>query len=121
MWISSVHEFAKQLTKKYSPDRRKELGLDSSPIKVAVIDDGVDLNKVNPTGWDGWMPSEVPGTSVHNPWYFTDRGHGTEMVRLIQKVCPFAHFFIGKLDTRGVVYKSVAESAVEVCFLDICT
>lgn len=87
------------------------------PIKVAVIDDGVSVGELSSgkSYCGGWYADKAtPDHRSMNTFYFSEKGHGTEMAKLIQRVCPFATFFIGKLDTRNTIYKSVAESAVAV-------
>jgi hypothetical protein len=86
-------------------------------IKVALIDDGVTLEDLGSTKsiQDGWFPDKPsPEHRSMNTWYISEKGHGTEMAKLIQQVCPFVSFYVAKLDTQKLVYKSVAASAVEV-------
>jgi hypothetical protein len=96
----------------YKKPVRSELKM--KPITVAVIDDGANLEALSSASFDGWYPEKVPlPHGLGNSWYLST-GHGTEMVRLIQMVCPHASFFIGKLDTHRAVYNSVSESAAKV-------
>jgi hypothetical protein len=85
-------------------------------IKVAIIDDGVDLDGlVNADHVTGWCPySKTPDRGLVNAWYISDKKHGTEMARLIQLVWPQLSLFMAKLDTTRRVHKTVAASAAEV-------
>jgi hypothetical protein len=70
-------------------------------ITVAVIDDGVKLEDMEDSAkrFEGWYMDTVPPPhGKANAWYYSSEGHGTEMVRIIRKVCPHAHFFICNLD-----------------------
>lgn len=104
----------KAIKKKVSEEDRKK----AKPIKVAIIDDGVTLEDLSMKSVvNGWFPDmPTPPHRNMNTCYVSETGHGTEMAKLIQRVCPFVGFFIAKLDTRQptreAVYESVAESAV---------
>lgn len=81
-----------------------------------MIDDGVSLESLPLSDVKGWNAKKVPPEPrAGRTWHFSEAGHGTEMVRLVRKVCPFASFFIGKIDTRREFCNSVSESAVMVC------
>jgi hypothetical protein len=102
-------------------DLAKTKGLTSAMngvIKVAIIDDGVDLEDLTTTKYitGGWYPDRrAPDRRLMNAWYISEKKHGTEMAKLIQLVWPFLNLYIAKLDTTRRVYKSVAASAAEVC------
>lgn len=84
---------------------------------MAIIDDGVDLEALQTVDYiaGGWHPDrKAPDRRAMNAWYFSEKNHGTEMAKLVQLVCPFASLYFAKLDTRRLVYKSVAESAAKV-------
>lgn len=71
---------------------------ESTRVKVALIDDGVDAHLeqfkgfIHPRGW----PQGEPTCSDY-PFYHSATGHGTEMARLIQMICPHALLYIAKL------------------------
>jgi hypothetical protein len=109
-----MKDFSGHLNRIYSTKKRKELFI--KPIKVAVIDDGANLESLNLPDVEGWSAWKVPpDPRPGRTWHFSEEGHGTEMVRLVRKVCPFASFFIGKIDTRRECHSSVSESAAKVC------
>jgi hypothetical protein len=88
-----------------------------TPIKVGLIDDGVDiadlpLTKFTQHGWFADKP--LPEHRSMNTWYSSYRGHGTEMAKIIYHICPFVTFYVAKLDIEKRKYDSVAESAPEV-------
>lgn len=86
-------------------------------VTVAIIDDGVDLEDLQMPRYikGGWYTDgKEPGHRNMNTWYVSDQKHGTEMARLVQRLCPFVSLYIGKLDTRKVKFPSIAESAAEV-------
>jgi subtilisin family serine protease len=68
-------------------------------VRVAIIDDGVDgfhedLRGKIKAGW----PREK-ATSVWEPFYRSDHGHGTAMARLIAAACPHVDLYVAKLKT----------------------
>jgi hypothetical protein len=92
-------------------------------VKVALIDDGVDVNTPCLRGKIkcGW-PNEPP-TSVSVPWYQSFGGHGTAMAHLITAACPNVEFYVVQLKTFNVgdqhsdsACKNAAEEATEVSF-----
>lgn len=72
---------------------------DCRPIKVAVIDDGIDLFYK----WERFAYTFMEGQSFHNgakrsPFYFSTTGHGTLMAELVQRICPRVHLYVARLD-----------------------
>lgn len=96
-----------------SSDIKKKLQED--PIKVALIDDGVNPGKME--SWclrhgNGWPDDEDTAT-----YYQSTENHGTVMANLISHMCPYVHLYVAKLDksTReDGKYGSVAEMAAQV-------
>ncbi|KAF4537178.1 uncharacterized protein LTHEOB_11556 [Lasiodiplodia theobromae] len=73
--------------------------LEERPIRVAVIDDGIDITEKSLQG------KVIGGRSfcqrVENeqmPYYVTEGWHGTVMASLICRVCPKAQLYIVRLD-----------------------
>lgn len=67
-------------------------------IKVALIDDGVDLDLPefqNSIVFPGW-PRETP-TSTGFPFYHSSTGHGTKMAKIINSACPGVRLYVAKL------------------------
>jgi len=80
-------------------------------VKVAIIDDGVDLL---PTGLNDFVPNSqniVDGCSFYTPptlggeytrlanYFFSTTSHGTHMAQRILQMCPQASLYIARLDT----------------------
>ena len=103
-----------------------------SPIKVAVLDDGFDMisNEYTEPGsiifktMDSWNNSHHSGYSLNrkraskfldrHPMvsYNSESGHGTKMVKLIQKLCPKAKLYVARLSNvnKGPTCASAAEA-----------
>ncbi|KAM7187648.1 hypothetical protein V8F33_011115 [Rhypophila sp. PSN 637] len=87
-----------------------------NPIKVALIDDGVTPDHLNFTDSvrEGWPLDVVDEDSTISTYYKSREGHGTAMANLIHHVCPFAQFYVAKLEKKAPKpYKSVAHMAAE--------
>lgn len=89
------------------------------PVRVALIDDGVQPTQeltgcISSRGW----PAESP-ESTSEPFYTSNSGHGTEMAKLICRVCPYSRLYVAKLkawsDKEYRQTKSTAKDAAEVC------
>jgi hypothetical protein len=75
----------------------------NKPIKVALIDDGVDIfhpslrDKIlSGISFDHGYPRE----KVPTPYHVTSTGHGTVMANMICRVCPSAKLLVLKLETQ---------------------
>jgi len=92
------------------------------PVKVALIDDGVDSNhdrlRENIKGGKTYCFSYPGKEEVTSSYYTSTSGHGTLMATLIRTVCPEVELFIAKLDDTRVSdgYGFTAQSAAEVGF-----
>lgn len=94
-----------------------DLPSERRPIKVAVIDDGID----SVYNMDKFATTLKKGKSFcagpkHLPFYFSSTGHGTLMADLVQRICPRVHLYVARLDglqTGGTVGPT-AESAAKV-------
>ena len=116
LWIEAINTFRKALVDYFAQSKKLKAAMNGA-VKVAIIDDGVDLVDLGTTEYitGGWYPDRrAPDRGHMNAWYISEKKHGTEMARLIQLVWPFLNLYIAKLDTRRRVYKSVAASAAEV-------
>lgn len=74
------------------------------PVKVALIDDGVDgTHRVLGSNIQAGK-SFCVGTGPHNPVYsyFMPSGcHGTQMASLIRDVCPRVQLYVARLQELG--------------------
>ncbi|EAQ88708.1 hypothetical protein CHGG_05327 [Chaetomium globosum CBS 148.51] len=92
-WLESVDQFVSKLP--YDGGRGGETDF---RVKVALIDDGVDANQdifADMFGPEGW-PVLEPGSKRY-PFYKSAAGHGTEMAKLIRRVCPKIELYVAKL------------------------
>lgn len=91
------------------------------PVKVAIIDDGVDLSPLSLDGTIATGKSFCPyahSTDLMNSYYVPSGNHGTCMAMLIRKLCPDVKFYVARLDERQVPGSGqrqiTAKSAAEV-------
>ncbi|KAL7621994.1 hypothetical protein AAE478_007495 [Parahypoxylon ruwenzoriense] len=118
-WMEAIRNFKQQVTASYNmlkegnPDRKR---LNENPIKVALIDDGVNPSKLHVKGSvkGGWPPDGFARGQRVSTYYNSSDGHGTTMANLIHYVCPFVHLYVAKLDkSPPPPYRSVAHMAAE--------
>jgi hypothetical protein len=91
-------------------------------IKVAVLDDGIDMLRPEfresvKEGISFFAPTNRTTCNV-GPYYFSSRGHGTLMALLIRRVCPKAELYIARLNQgnsqEGNRIQLTADSAAKV-------
>ena len=89
-------------------------------IKVAIIDDGVDMKDLNYHfigGKSFSVRSEDQG--LVDPYYMSRTGHGTIMAKQIEFMCPQARFFVLKVEVGQFEDETklnfTARSAAKVC------
>lgn len=118
-WISCMREFRKFLFDAEAYHKIPNVSESiEEPIKVALIDDGVDIKDFdfNLIGGRTFCPRD----EVHNlnaPYYISSMGHGTTMAKQIQLLCPRAQFYVLRLEDCGGEEQSrqiTARSAAEV-------
>ncbi|KAI9369935.1 hypothetical protein BJX61DRAFT_536065 [Aspergillus egyptiacus] len=117
-WLNCMDSFADEIQSVEIPASREE-GL-KSPIKVALIDDGVDPYVESLRGKIIGGESFDRGDSLEDgpsPYHTSSNGHGTVMADNICRICPVAKLFVYKLEshrTPGEVdgkHQMTAESA----------
>lgn len=93
----------------------------ASPVKIALIDDGVDVSLLSLDGTITTGKSFCPyaySTDLMNSYYVPSGNHGTFMALLIRKLCPEISFYVARLDERQVPGSGqrqlTAKSAAEV-------
>jgi len=97
-----------------------ELPPDRRPIKVAVIDDGIDAVYNEEQFSHSLKGGESFCTGPKRPpYFFSSTGHGTLMADLVQRVCPKVHLYVARLDElQGETrVQPTAESAANVSSL----
>jgi len=91
------------------------------PIKIAIIDDGLDATvpKLQNAIALGKSFSPYPNSTEFMKAYFVPSGrHGTLMATLVQKICPKPQLYIARLEERSTAggrARFTATSAKEVC------
>ncbi|KZZ89722.1 Peptidase S8, subtilisin-related protein [Moelleriella libera RCEF 2490] len=101
VWIKSMDSFRQilQVAVTNSSIRNPAMkGWESRcPVKVALIDDGVDLNELDhsPVFGTNFSPGEDGG---ENPWYHSSSGHGTFMASQIYRACPKTELYVFKME-----------------------
>ncbi|KAK1252160.1 hypothetical protein MKX08_003347 [Trichoderma sp. CBMAI-0020] len=118
-WMKTMKEFGEFLSRiKLAPTKSSAI----SPIKIAIIDDGIDMtldlfaNKVH--GGESFYG--LGDLSGHQGVYYVPSGpHGTLMARLICEVCPVVKLYIAQLEVlpghdgrRSFTEESAAEAII---------
>jgi hypothetical protein len=113
--MKSMEDFAEFL-------KRTRTNTKARPVKIAIIDDGID------TGFDDFTDRVQVGESFcrlgelsgHRGVYYVPSGpHGTVMAQLICKICPVAKLYIAQLEVLPGQHGQrsfTTESAIEVSF-----
>ncbi|KAI0969672.1 hypothetical protein F4678DRAFT_473528 [Xylaria arbuscula] len=95
-WIDCVSNFARLL-------RTAPAASNTRPVKVAIIDDGVDASLLSLDGKIAIGKSFCPyvnSTDLLSPYYVPSGNHGTCMATLISKICPEVSLYVARLDER---------------------
>jgi len=97
-------------------------GKQVSPVKIAIIDDGIDatVHGLQPKISGGATFCPYPHSSDLVNSYFVPRGkHGTLMAQLICDICPGTQLYIARLEElpalAGSGRRVTARSAAKVC------
>lgn len=99
-WLKTMDDFANFLRTNELIDEGE---MAKRPIKIAVIDDGIDIS-------ENLLEGKVMGgasfylaqdnANIHAPWWVTQGYHGTIMASLISRICPGAKLFVVRLDEK---------------------
>ncbi|KAI0436566.1 hypothetical protein F4803DRAFT_541811 [Xylaria telfairii] len=101
-WIDCVSNFAKLI-------RTAPASRNTRPVKVAIIDDGVDASLLSLDGKIAIGKSFCPyinSTDLMSPYYVPSGNHGTCMATLISKICPEVSLYVARLDERQALGSS---------------
>ena len=129
----SMREFRQLLleAEHYYDARAKQenrLGIRESietPIKIAIIDDGVDVKDLEYTFIGGrTFCTRDEEHNLNNPYYVSANGHGTAMARNVWDICPAVQFYVLRLDDHPQpgeehVRQITPQSAAQVCRLHL--
>ncbi|KAF4614364.1 hypothetical protein G7Y89_g15373 [Cudoniella acicularis] len=110
-WISHVTEFSKFMSR--IPQEHRE---NIPPIRIAIIDDGLDasleiLHEQTAVGKS--FCSYASSSDPTKPWYAPSGKHGTLMADLICQLCPSRRLYVARLDessSRQITTESAAEA-----------
>lgn len=87
------------------------------PIKVALIDDGVDFMELDyPLAGGRTFCPRDEANHLNHPYYASATGHGTVMAKLINLMCPRAQLYVFRLEdhpsegVRQINAKSAAQA-----------
>jgi len=99
-----------------------------APIKIALIDDGVDTTNPSLQGrkYLGKSFDFYEGGRRSHSYWISQSGHGTIMAKFIRSICPTAEIYVIKLATdlaRGDPNRLTidAESAINVSIVQFAT
>jgi hypothetical protein len=109
-WVQCMSDFRRLLfdaenahNRLADAEKRKRLqdSMDTS-IRVALIDDGVDVKDLDYTilGGRTFCTRDEEENLIH-PYYVSRAGHGTIMARYIQSMCPAAQFYVLRLEDHA--------------------
>ncbi|TWU74167.1 hypothetical protein ED733_000425 [Metarhizium rileyi] len=97
-WLKSTWDFATFLL---NASKKRGQGNQVPPVKIAIIDDGIDATQYD-------LQSKIAGGASFFPYphsselvnsYYVPRGqHGTLMAQLICSICPDAQLYIARLE-----------------------
>ncbi|KAH6851065.1 peptidase S8/S53 domain-containing protein [Chaetomium sp. MPI-CAGE-AT-0009] len=95
-WVDCIRNFAALV-------RRAPKFRETRPVRIAVIDDGID-------GFHGQFDGKIAaGISLcpesaqrMSPYYISSTGHGTHMASIITTLCPNVDLYIAKLNARQI-------------------
>lgn len=100
-WIQYMKDFCRLLfdAERYYEGQKKVTERIEEPIKVALIDDGVDIKDLEYTfiGGRTFCP-RVEHQNLNNPYYASRSGHGTIMAKQIHLMCPRVQLYVVRLE-----------------------
>ncbi|ETS78061.1 hypothetical protein PFICI_10123 [Pestalotiopsis fici W106-1] len=103
-WVTTMEEFAEFLQNaEANADPRLEL---LRPVKVALIDDGVDINDptIRTKVFDGRsFCHRDEEENLNQPYYVSGGGHGTAMASYICKICPNVQLYVLRLEEKASI------------------
>lgn len=85
-------------------------------VRVAVIDDGVDLSCGEFSGsiTMGVSFALHPENVGIRPYYLSSSGHGTLMAKLIHRVCPAVNLYVARIDVPPITRQPTLDSVIKV-------
>ncbi|KAH6609619.1 intracellular serine protease [Trichoderma cornu-damae] len=102
-WLQCMKEFRRLLfdAERYSNRGKVDESIEE-PIKVALIDDGVDVKDLEFSFIGGrTFCTRDEEHNLNDPYYVSGTGHGTIMAKQIYTLCPRAQFYILRLEDHA--------------------
>ncbi|EAQ89632.1 hypothetical protein CHGG_06251 [Chaetomium globosum CBS 148.51] len=103
VWVSTMDEFRKSMVSVHNTLRGLQLNMEPYRIKVALIDDGLELSQlltyngiVEAIGQSYYPPSG----RTENPWHRSTEGHGTIMANMIARVNPWVSLHVMRVHNK---------------------
>lgn len=100
-WISCMNKFGSLLLDaetNFSPVNQHAILLEE-PIRVALIDDGINITRLMHKHNGGQSFATRDGNVI--PYYMSSGGHGPAMASQIYRICPRAQLHVLKLDDHS--------------------
>lgn len=122
-WIDCMKKFRGMLFNAEQLNEYRQMSQSiEEPIRVALIDDGVDAMDLEYPllGGRTFCPRDEEN-NLNHPYYASATGHGTTMAKLIHFMCPRAQLYVLRLEdhpSEGVRQIS-ASSAAKVQYLSL--
>ena len=124
-WVQCMKDFRQLLfdAENYL-EKDRGLKMESSidePIQVALIDDGINFDKLeyNPIGGRSFCTRDTD-QNLNFPYYKSSTGHGSIMASQIYRICPRTQLYVLKLEdhvskssTRQITARSAAQVRLE--------
>ncbi|KAH6975043.1 hypothetical protein BKA56DRAFT_589953 [Ilyonectria sp. MPI-CAGE-AT-0026] len=98
-WIGSLTKVARLVQN--APDSQS-----IRPVKIAILDDGVDASITSLDGKIAVGKSFSPNANSNNlmnPWFISSSNRGTYMAMLICRVCPMVQLYVARLDEQQTI------------------
>ena len=126
-WVECMKEFRKLLfnAENYL-EKERGLKMENSieePIQVALIDDGINFDKLeyNPIGGRSFCTRDTD-QNLNFPYYKSSTGHGSIMASQIYRICPRTQLYVLKLEdhvSKSSMRQITAKSAAQVCLASL--
>lgn len=122
-WLQCMKHFSKLLFEAEAfwenDTRRKIRDTLEKEIKVALIDDGINIKELqhSPAGGRSFCSRGEDG-NLNAPFYESSGGHGTVMASQIYRICPRTQLYVFKLEdnlSQNGVRQINPRSAAQVC------
>ncbi|RAK99153.1 subtilisin-like protein [Aspergillus ibericus CBS 121593] len=101
-WLECIDQFADEIQNVKVP--LTDIPALKGDIKVAVVDDGVDIHiqslQGKVIGGESFDRGSLDGYGT-SPYYISGGGHGTMMADMVCRVCPTAKLFVYKLEMHS--------------------